>query len=86
MVKSLLCITRDSSLSLISPKRIFLISFFSQTQGCSKVDTAVDHPLIPAAIWVDAGGRGEEGGDPGGGGPSTAAANSHRQEREEGRK
>ncbi len=27
----------------------------------------VDHPLIPAAIWVGAGGRGEEGGDPGGG-------------------
>ena len=46
--------TRDSSsvfvLSLISPKRIFLC----------KVE--VPHLLIPAEIWVGAGGREEGGG------------------------
>ncbi len=55
--------------------RLCFVSHLSQTHFPFQSGGAA-HPLIPAAIWVRAGGRGGEGEDPGGGEgePFTAAA------------
>ena len=63
--------TRDSSFFFVSHLSQTHFSLFSIHPGggfCSKVGAVASkeedaHPLIPAAIWVGAGGRGGEGGD-----------------------